>query len=175
MAREMFGDIVKPSITVGSKQWYTLPVSILVHVVIIGALVVIPLMAADVLPTPPGHDGCVRGGAAAAATATPRHRRLKRPRPNRSWTVNPSAAPVEAPSQIKPETGIVEERVATVTGDIGGVVGGIPGGVPEAPPPPPPPPPAPVRVGGQIQAPKKVKTYRRPIRRSRSRRASRAW
>jgi periplasmic protein TonB len=71
--------------------------------------------------------------------------------------VNPSAAPVEAPREIKPETGFVEqERVATVSGDIGGVVGGIPGGVPEAPPPPPPPP-APVRVGGNIQAPKKVK------------------
>jgi protein TonB len=71
--------------------------------------------------------------------------------------VNPSAAPVEAPNEIKAETGFVEqERVATVTGDIGGVVGGIPGGVPEAPPPPPPPP-APVRVGGNIQAPKKVK------------------
>ena len=71
---------------------------------------------------------------------------------------NPSAAPVEAPREIKPETGldVQQERVATVTGDIGGVVGGIPGGVPEAPPPPPPPP-APVRVGGNIQAPKKVK------------------
>jgi hypothetical protein len=46
---------------------------------------------------------------------------------------NPSAAPVEAPREIKPETGFVEqERVATVSGDIGGVVGGIPGGVPEA-------------------------------------------
>jgi protein TonB len=71
--------------------------------------------------------------------------------------VNPSAAPVQAPSEIKPETGIVEERAASVVGDIGGVVGGIPGGVPEAPPPPPPPPPAPVRVGGNIQTPKKVK------------------
>jgi len=65
---------------------------------------------------------------------------------------------VEAPREIKPETGldVQQERVATVSGDIGGVVGGIPGGVPEAPPPPPPPP-APVRVGGNIQAPKKVK------------------
>jgi protein TonB len=71
--------------------------------------------------------------------------------------VNPNAAPVEAPKEIKPETGIVEERAASVVGDIGGVVGGIPGGVPEAPPPPPPPPPAPVRVGGNIQTPKKVK------------------
>ena len=71
--------------------------------------------------------------------------------------VNPNAAPVQAPAEIKPETGIVEERAASVVGDIGGVVGGIPGGVPEAPPPPPPPPPAPVRVGGNIQPPKKVK------------------
>ena len=71
--------------------------------------------------------------------------------------VNPNAAPVEAPKEIKAETGIVEERAASVVGDIGGVVGGIPGGVPEAPPPPPPPPPAPVRVGGNIQAPKKSK------------------
>ena len=53
MAREMFGDVVKPSISVGSKQWYTLPLSILAHVVIIGALIVIPLMATDILPTPP--------------------------------------------------------------------------------------------------------------------------
>ena len=71
--------------------------------------------------------------------------------------VNPSAAPVQAPTDIKPETGrIFAEQVATVQGDIGGVVGGIPGGVPEAPPPPPPPP-APVRVGGAIQPPKKVR------------------
>ena len=54
MARDMFGDIVKPTITIGSQQWYTLPLSNLVHVVVIGALIVIPLMAADVLPTPPG-------------------------------------------------------------------------------------------------------------------------
>ena len=72
--------------------------------------------------------------------------------------VNPSAAPVQAPSEIKPESGldVTREQVATVSGDIGGVVGGIPGGVPEAPPPPPPPP-APVRVGGAIQPPKKVR------------------
>ena len=57
MAREMFGDVVKPSITVGSKQWYTLPLSILAHVAVIGVLIVIPLLAADVLPTPPEMMG----------------------------------------------------------------------------------------------------------------------
>jgi hypothetical protein len=49
----MFGDIVNPSIKVGSKAWYTIPLSIVAHVVGIGALVIIPLMAADVLPTVP--------------------------------------------------------------------------------------------------------------------------
>ena len=39
-------------------------------------------------------------------------------------------------------------------GTLGGTVGGIPGGVPEAEPEPPK---GPVRVGGQIQAPKKLK------------------
>ena len=53
MAREMFGDVVEPSIKVGSQQWYTVPLSIIVHTAIIGAVIIIPLMAADVLPTPP--------------------------------------------------------------------------------------------------------------------------
>src|SRR3954467_2866938 len=49
----MFGDIVEPSIKVGSKKWYTVPVSILLHTALIAAVIIIPLMAADVLPTPP--------------------------------------------------------------------------------------------------------------------------
>src|SRR4029450_12296579 len=51
--RDMFGDVVKPSIKVGSRSWYTVPLSIIVHTVVIGAVVIIPLRAADVLPTPP--------------------------------------------------------------------------------------------------------------------------
>jgi len=67
---------------------------------------------------------------------------------------------VEAPSEIKPETGLeagFEQNVGGIDGGIvGGVAGGITGGIPE-PPPPPPPPAAPVRVGGNIKAPQKVK------------------
>src|SRR5919201_799707 len=48
----MFGDIVEPSIKVGSKKWYTVPLSIIAHTAIIAALIIIPLMATDVLPTP---------------------------------------------------------------------------------------------------------------------------
>ena len=53
MPRDLFGDVVNPSIKIGSKKWYTVPLSFLAHLVIIGAIVIVPLMAADVLPTPP--------------------------------------------------------------------------------------------------------------------------
>jgi TonB family protein len=49
----MFGDVVEPSIKVGSKKWYTVPLSIVLHTALLAAVVIIPLMAADVLPTPP--------------------------------------------------------------------------------------------------------------------------
>ena len=35
--REMFGDVVDPSVKVGTKQWYTVPLSILTHAVGAGA------------------------------------------------------------------------------------------------------------------------------------------
>ncbi|MEQ1869960.1 MAG: hypothetical protein ABL961_08040, partial [Vicinamibacterales bacterium] len=53
MPRDMFGDVVNPSVKVGSRSWYTVPLSIVAHTVALGAIVAIPLMAADVLPTPP--------------------------------------------------------------------------------------------------------------------------
>jgi len=79
--------------------------------------------------------------------------------------VNPAAAPVEAPSGIKPETGLEQNRnvAAGIEGGVvGGVTGGIVGGLDAAPPPPPPPPPppAPVRVGGNIKPPTKTKDVR---------------
>ena len=69
MPRDMFGDIVEPSIKVGSKKWYTVPLSIIVHTVIIGALIIIPLMAFDALPTPPTMMAFMAAAAAPAAAA----------------------------------------------------------------------------------------------------------
>jgi protein TonB len=74
--------------------------------------------------------------------------------------VNPNAAPVEAPKEIRPEVPVDTsfERDLGVPGGIpGGIPGGVVGGLPDAPPPPPPPPAAPVRVGGQIRQPTQLK------------------
>ena len=40
MPRDMFGDVVDPSIKVGSQKWYTVPLSIVVHTAVIGAVVI---------------------------------------------------------------------------------------------------------------------------------------
>ena len=45
MPRDLFGDVVSPSVTVGARKWYTLPLSIAVHLVVVGAIVI---MAFDV-------------------------------------------------------------------------------------------------------------------------------
>ena len=51
--QQMFGEISNPTIMVGSQKWYTVPVSIATHVVVIAAIVIIPLMASDILPIAP--------------------------------------------------------------------------------------------------------------------------
>jgi protein TonB len=64
--------------------------------------------------------------------------------------VNPTAAPIEPPKEIKPEPPPM----------IKSMVGGIPKNLPAAGNvgiAAPPPPPAPVRVGGDIKPPTKVK------------------
>jgi protein TonB len=158
--REMFGDVVAPSIKVGSQKWYTVPLSIIAHVVLFGAVIIIPLMATDVLPTPPSMMAFV--GAPPTPPPPPPPPPSAAPPPKTPAPIaNPNAAPIEAPKQIIPETpsvGLSEGVPGGVEGGVpGGVMGGVVGGLPEAPPPPPPPPQAPVRVGGAIKQPTKLK------------------
>jgi len=53
VAGQMFGEIANPSIKIGAQKWYTVPVSILAHVGVIAAIMIVPLLAAQVLPNPP--------------------------------------------------------------------------------------------------------------------------
>src|SRR6266481_3232907 len=116
----MFKDVVDPSIKVGSQKWYTIPLSIIVHTTAIAALVIIPLMAADILPTPPSMMAFVAPPPPPPPPPPPAQAAAPKP----VVEVNPAAAPVEAPSEIKPETGI-----DTKFENVRGVEGGIPGGI----------------------------------------------
>src|SRR5215213_10183925 len=156
----MFGDVVDPSIKVGSQKWYTVPLSIAVHTAVIAAVVIIPLMAAPMLPGVPQMMAFVAAAPPPPPPPPPPPQQAAAPKP--VVESNPTAAPVEAPKEIAPETGIetgVTTAVAGVEGGVvGGAIGGIVGGLEAAPPPPPPPPPpAPVRVGGAIRQPTQLK------------------
>ena len=52
MPHDIFGDVARPPKGLGSQSWYTVPLSIVVHGVAVGVFVIVPLMAADVIPTP---------------------------------------------------------------------------------------------------------------------------
>ena len=162
MPREIFGDVSNPTIRVGTKQWYTVPLSILAHVVAIAALVVIPLLATDMIPTPQSVLAFAAMPPPPPPVPPPPPPPAAPSTPQVITNVNPTAAPVEAPEKIKPEPPAPPSL--NTGGVVGGVPGGIPGGTPggilggiSAPPPPPPPPQAPIRVGGDIKEPRIVK------------------
>jgi protein TonB len=157
--RDMFGDVVDPSVKVGSQAWYTVPVSILAHIALFAAIVIIPLMAADVLPTPNTMMAFAAPPPPPPPPPPPAPAAVQ-PKVAPTPVTNPNAAPTEAPKEIvhdpPPTTGVSEGVPGGVEGGIpGGTLGGVVGGLPSAPPPPPPT--APVRVGGNIKAPTKTK------------------
>jgi protein TonB len=143
----------------------TVVFSALLHTVLAVAVVVLPLLWTDVLPSP---DTALRAFFAAPREVAPPPppppppagarapvRRIAPP----ARPVEPAAfiAPIEVPTEIKPE-----ENVGTDLGVEGGVPGGVEGGVPGGVvggiigglPKEPPPAPKAVRIGGLIIAPK---------------------
>jgi peptidoglycan-associated lipoprotein len=87
--RDMFGDVVESSIKVGSQKWYTVPLSVAAHVLIFAAIIIIPLMATDVLPTPPSMMAFV----AAAPPPPPPPPPPPAPAPQHTLTVTATCTP----------------------------------------------------------------------------------
>ena len=102
MPRELFGEVVNPTTKVGSRSWYTVPVSILAHIILFGAVIIIPLMATDVLPTPPTMMAFV-GTPPPPPPPPPPAPAAAQPKVAPQPVSNPDAAPVEAPKEIVPE------------------------------------------------------------------------
>src|SRR4051812_44281143 len=50
MPRDLFGDVTRPSISVGNRKWYTVPVSLLSHAAIVLLLIAIPILAPAAMP-----------------------------------------------------------------------------------------------------------------------------
>ena len=160
MPHDLFGDVVHATMTIGSRKWYTLPLSIVTHVLVIGSVVVVSLFSLDVLPSVPRYLPPYMA-ATLKPVDVPQAPESSRVRPaGRDQSApNPDAAPFEAPDGVQPDSGIVRDPEVANTGAVpGGLPNGIPGGdvnvLPE--PPPPPVPASPIRVSG-IRIPTRIK------------------
>ena len=152
----LFEDLARSTSRPGWRQRYTLPLSIAVHVVVLLALIVVPLMATNVLPSPSEAIAFVRV-VSAPPPPPPPPAVTARSKPAPPLTTGP---PIEAPSAITLEAPPASPAGLTaVAGVPGGVGVAAPGGVGiqlGGPPPAPAAPSAPLRPGGDIQPPVKT-------------------
>jgi protein TonB len=164
MERRLFEDLVdSDTVKHRTGQTYTLPVSIVIHLVGLILVVVVPLLTSAELPEPAAAVKAFFVEPQAAPPPPPpppppAPKPVQQVRPVQQVEPQPDkfTAPVDTPDQIKPESidlGVEGGTPGGVEGGVpGGVVGGVVGGLPDAPPPPT----QAVRVGGQIKEPKKV-------------------
>lgn len=154
MPRDLFGDVTRPSISVGSRKWYTLPVSLLSHSAIVAALVALPILAPAIMPSVFADDDLTL----ITAVVPPTPPLPPRPRPTEVIEPPPisSGAPIEAPAGINPEKPAPESGWEDSTTPAGLIVGDFDTTAIE-PPPPAAAKPGPVRVGGTIRPPQKIR------------------
>lgn len=162
MPRDLFGDVTAPSITLGTRKWYSVPLSFVAHTAVIGVVVVVPLVATGALPMPATGPMIVELVTPPLPQPPPAPRRAVAASPP---TAHRNAAPSVTPETIAPEHDFDAGFENVAQTDIG-IVGGseVDGGT-VAPPPVAAPPPAReerVRIGGVVRAPERL-SYVAPI------------
>jgi periplasmic protein TonB len=155
MPRDLFGDVTDPSVRVGGRKWYTVPLSLAVHTIALLTVVAIPLLATGTLPLPRSTVVPV-----VLPPEMPAPPPVRRATPQTTPAANPHAAPLETPQTIEAENPFDLPVLDTAPDGLAipGVdsIDGIEAVI--APPAPKPPPPQkPVRVGPHIRAPEKVR------------------
>ena len=154
MPRDLFGNVTRPSISIGNRKWYTLPLSLFSHSAIVAILIALPILAPAVMPSVFADDD---PGFIMIKPPTPPP--LPRPKPLAQMPTPDTApgAPIEAPTGINPEKPQPEAGWEDSKTSIGIIDGNFD---PKAVSPPPPvitAPPPPVRVGAGVRAPQKLR------------------
>jgi TonB family protein len=155
MPRDLFGDVTRPSISIGNRKWYTVPVSLLSHSVIIAMFVVLPILAAPYMPEVFADDDLIL-----ITTLVPPTPPLPpRPKPIEMTERPPvsSGAPTEAPTGVNPEKPAPEAGWEDSKMAPGIITGNFDTRAIAAPPPQPAAQQAAVRIGGSIRQPLKVR------------------
>jgi periplasmic protein TonB len=148
------------------RRKLTLPLSVAAHAVALSAVVLLPLLSAELPPDPTGsavHAFFVVPVAPPPAPPPPAKAPSAHVAPKPvSPPTKAFVSPVETPDQVAPEAandreidlGSEQGVEGGVEGGVpGGVVGGVVGGLPEVVPAPV----QPVRVGGGVKEPRKLK------------------
>lgn len=157
MPRDLFGDVQHPTVRVGSRSRYAVPLSLAAHAAAVLAIVGATILGPVVLP------GLASSDLEYYVVTLPAPPPPPVPRPPNSEPVaappNPNAAPTEAPEGVAPEPDVPFDPGPAI--DLGsGVVPGLADISAIAGDPPPPPPSAaeaPVRPGGKIRPPAKLR------------------
>lgn len=155
MPRDLFGDIERPTVRVGARSRYTVPLSLAAHVAAIIAIVGATVLGPVVLPGLASSDIIYTTIALPSAPPPPAPPVPRDPGPP---PPNPNAAPTAAPEGIAPEP-VRPESPWPSDEPLSGIVPGassIDTIVAEPPAPPPASPPAPVRPGAEIRVPAKI-------------------
>lgn len=157
MSSDLFRQVVEARLSAPSSRLSALPVSILVHALVLAALVVIPLLASDILPIVRGTEIL---SVPVVLQPSPPVAPVARRAPM-AESVAASAAPVEVPNGIGRElmlvtTPPVDEAAPSASGSIPGT--GVPGGLGTVniDTPPPPRAAAPIRLGLSLKRPVKI-------------------
>jgi periplasmic protein TonB len=154
MPRIMFQDVVCPRDR-STRSRYTLPLSFAIHTSAVAVLIVVPLVATDVLPTPRSVMEFVTPFVPAVPAAPP-VRPARAPSPVRD---NSGAAPLVAPEAIGVESGVVFEPGEIEIAGVDSIVGDVGIGRVNVEPAPAlhVAAPVPLIAGGNIKAPARTK------------------
>jgi protein TonB len=152
MPRDLFGNVTRPSVSVGNRKWYTVPVSLLSHAAIVLLLIAIPILAPAAMPSVFADDDPAWIKIDLPHPPPPPVRPdTAPPRP----VPNQDAFPVDAPKGIGDE--VARPEFSDPTGPE--IIVGDPSSFSHEIAPPPAQvaaPPPPVRVGGAVRTPQKL-------------------
>src|SRR5687767_13458406 len=154
MPRDLFGDVTRPSISIGNRKWYTVPLSLFTHSLAIGSVIALPLLAPTVMPSVLANDDPVWIKAELPPPPPPPARRVIE---EVAPVTNLHAAPTTAPDGFTPEKPEIESGWEDAQPGPGVVDGIFDAAAIVAPPPPPPVRQQPIRVGSTVRVPQKVR------------------
>jgi len=161
MKGDLFNDVVEPSVRVGTHPWYSVPLSIVTHVLLVGALLAVPFVGSYVLPAPQTMLAFIRPPATPLPPA-PSIEVAPVPASLVNELLRADAAPLEAPARM------TDDPPAIAAAPPGPPLSSVRSGSDIAllspatpvtlvtPPPAPAPVSTPTRVGGAIGEPRKV-------------------